>query len=322
MAGTATPTSAEVDDRGALLGIRRRCKLSRRMRVRGATEALRHSPRNSCFKARCVRLRPPGALLLGLAALAQGHDFRRVDGVAVDLHFDDFAALVDEIVDAASCFVLGIVKTVLPGDVTAPIAQEGKGDSDFLCPRGVAEGAVHTNTQDLGVCSFQLCQVLLEVLHLLGSTTCEGEDVKGESDVFLAAEVMQGHLVAMGVHQREVRRHVPDLDGGIGHGVFLFRLCRQAVPGAWGHDTDYPQQQDTNGFTHTNGPPQSLPRGPARSAGGSAIIPAVWSPENKFSFYGRSVFGTPVACSRHWSGRSISESARFDGTKRRIGQSI
>src|SRR6266852_6660457 len=178
MAGTATPTSAVVDARGALLGIRRRCKLSRRMRVRGATEALRHSPRNSCFKARCVRLRPPGALFLGLAALAKGDDFRRVDGIAVDLHFDDFAALVNQVVDAASGFVFGIVETVLPSDVTAPVAEEGKSDGDFFCPRGVAEGSVHADTQDLSVCSFQLLQVLLEVLHLLGSTTGEGEDVK------------------------------------------------------------------------------------------------------------------------------------------------
>src|SRR5260370_21484850 len=114
MAGTATPTSAVVDDRGALLGIRRRCKLSRRMRVRGATEALRHSPRNSCFKARCVRLRPPGALFLALAALAQGHDFRPVDGIAVDLHFDHFASLVDHVVDASSAFQLRILKALLP----------------------------------------------------------------------------------------------------------------------------------------------------------------------------------------------------------------
>src|SRR6266550_209197 len=69
--------------------------------------------------------RPPGALL-GLAALAERHDFRWVDSIVVDLQFDDFAALVDQIVDAASCFVLGIVKSVLVGDVPSPVAQQGK----------------------------------------------------------------------------------------------------------------------------------------------------------------------------------------------------
>src|SRR5713226_5783555 len=140
MAGTATATSAVVDDRGTLLGIRRRCKLSRRMRVRGATEALRHSPRNSCFKARCVRLRPPEALFFGLAALAKGHDFRRVDGIAVDLHFDDFAALVNQVVDAASGFVFCMLETVVRSDVTGPGGEERKSDGVFFCTRGVAEG--------------------------------------------------------------------------------------------------------------------------------------------------------------------------------------
>jgi hypothetical protein len=34
-------------------------------------------------------------------------------------------------------------------------------------------------------------QVRLEVLHLLGSTTGEGEDIKRQSDVFLPLEVME-----------------------------------------------------------------------------------------------------------------------------------
>ncbi len=69
-----------------------------------------------------ARLRPPGALFFGLAAFAERHDFRWVDGIIVDLHFDNFAALVDQVVDAASCFVLGIVETVLAGDIASPVA--------------------------------------------------------------------------------------------------------------------------------------------------------------------------------------------------------
>src|SRR5260370_3918247 len=164
MAGTATPTSAVVDDRGALLGIRRRCKLPGRLRVRGATEALRHSPRNSCFKARCVRLRPPGALFLGLAALAQGHDFRRVDGIAVDLHFDDFAALVDQVVDAASCFVLGIVETVLAGGFARPVTPGGGEDGEFFCPTRGSLVAVPVSTTNMGVsCCLLSCVLLVDL---------------------------------------------------------------------------------------------------------------------------------------------------------------
>jgi hypothetical protein len=64
-------------------------------------------------------------------------------------------------------------------------------------------------------------QILLEVLHLLGSTTRESEDVKGEGDVLLASEVMQGHRVAMGVHEGKIRRQVPDLDDGSGKASFF-----------------------------------------------------------------------------------------------------
>ena len=125
--------------------------------------------------------------------------------------------------------------------MTSPVAQQGKGDGDFLCPRGVAEGAVHAYTQYLGVRSFQLLQILLEVLHLLGSTTGESEDVKGEGDVLLAAEVMQGHLVAMSVHEGKIRRHVPDLDGGIGQGVLFLCLSPQPVAGWWRTQSEHPE---------------------------------------------------------------------------------
>jgi hypothetical protein len=40
-----------------------------------------------------LRSRPPGALFFGLAALAEHQNLCWVDGIAADLHFDDFAAL-------------------------------------------------------------------------------------------------------------------------------------------------------------------------------------------------------------------------------------
>src|SRR5438045_9645323 len=74
-----------------------------------------------CNKAKSVRLRPPGASFFGFAALAERHDFRWVDGIVVDLHFNDFAAFVDHVVDAASCFVLGIVETVVADNIPSPV---------------------------------------------------------------------------------------------------------------------------------------------------------------------------------------------------------
>src|SRR5437762_5557296 len=49
-----------------------------------------------CNKAKSVRLRPPGASFFGLVALAECYDFRWVDGIVVDLHFNDFAAFRSE----------------------------------------------------------------------------------------------------------------------------------------------------------------------------------------------------------------------------------
>src|SRR6266480_416896 len=162
---------------------------------KGATNADGHSLGNSATRRKASGCARRGASFLGFAALAECHDFRWIDGIVVDLHFNDSAAFVDHVVDAASCFVLGIVETILAGNIPSPVTQEWESDGDFFCPRGVAEGAVHAYTQDLGVCSFQLFQILLEVLHLFGSTTGEGENVKRQGHVFLATEVMQGHLV-------------------------------------------------------------------------------------------------------------------------------
>src|SRR5712691_9193184 len=103
---------------------------------KGATNADGHSLGNFA-KAKGFRLRPPGASFFALAALAECHDFRWVDGIVVDLHFNDFAAFVDHVVDATSCFVLGIVETILAGNIPSPVTQEWESDGDFFCPRRV-----------------------------------------------------------------------------------------------------------------------------------------------------------------------------------------
>src|SRR2546430_17083468 len=97
---------------------------------------------------------PAGASFFGFAALAECHDFRWVDGIVVDLHFNDFAAFVDHVVDAASCFVLGIVEAILAGNIPSPVTQKGESDGDFFFPRRRAEGGVHAFTPEMGVCSF------------------------------------------------------------------------------------------------------------------------------------------------------------------------
>src|SRR5438874_9866115 len=145
------------------------------------------TPRNH---TECDSCRIPGTLFFGFASFAERDNLCRIDRLAVNLHLDDFAALVDQIVDAPRGFVLRIVKPVFFGDFAAPVAQQREGHSDFFRPGVIAEHAVHAYTQYLGVCSFQLCQVLLEVLHLLRSTTGESENIKRQRDVLLPAKVV------------------------------------------------------------------------------------------------------------------------------------
>ena len=139
------------------------------------------------------------ALLRRFAAFAESDDFRRVHSVVVDLHFDHFAALIDQVVYPARCLVFWIIESVLAGDVAAPIAQQRESNSDFFGPRLITEGAVHTYTQYLGVRSFQLLQVLLEVLHLFRSTTGKSENVESQGHVLFATEIVERNLVPFGV---------------------------------------------------------------------------------------------------------------------------
>jgi hypothetical protein len=77
------------------------------------------------------------------------------------------------------------------GNSAAPITEQREGDSNLVGEGFVGEGAIHAHTQDLGVGSFQLLQILLEVFHLLGSTAGESKDIKGQRNIFLAAILAQ-----------------------------------------------------------------------------------------------------------------------------------
>jgi hypothetical protein len=79
--------------------------------------------------------------------------------------------------------------------------------------RFIGEGTIHAHTQDLGVGGFQFFQVLLEVFHLLGSTTGESEDVERQNDVLLAMILGQSNVfqvTSVEVLQLEVRGGISD----------------------------------------------------------------------------------------------------------------
>ena len=128
-------------------------------------------------------------LALQFRALTGVHNLLGIDRVLVDLLFKNLTVFSNQVIDAASGFVLVNEDSVFVSGFAPPIAQQGERDSDLVGKGFVCEGAIHAHTQDLGVGSFQLFKILLEVLHLLGSTTGEGKYVEGQHDILLAAEV-------------------------------------------------------------------------------------------------------------------------------------
>ena len=139
-----------------------------------------------------VRTHPSFGHFLPLAGRNQ---LGGIDGFIVHLHFHDFSIFSDQEIDAFRSFILSGVDAVLAGDFPSPIAQQRKGYADLVGKGFIGERAIHAHTHDLGVCCFQLLQVLLEVLHLLGSTTGEGKNIEADHDILLALEVMQRHLL-------------------------------------------------------------------------------------------------------------------------------
>src|SRR5258705_6447306 len=106
------------------------------------------------------------------------HDFRRIDGCAVQLFFQNLSIFADQEIDPAGGFVLVVVDAILARDVSSPVTQQREGDADRIGKGFVGERAVHAYTQDLGVGGFQFFQILLEGLHLLRSTARKGKNIK------------------------------------------------------------------------------------------------------------------------------------------------
>src|ERR1700693_607667 len=63
-------------------------------------------------------------------ALAGIHDLLGVDGIFVNLLFENFPVFADQEVDAARGFVLVDVDAVLAGDISTHISQKREGDAE------------------------------------------------------------------------------------------------------------------------------------------------------------------------------------------------
>jgi hypothetical protein len=86
---------------------------------------------------------------------------------------------------------------------------------------GVGGGTVNADTEDDGVAGFELGLISLIGLKFFRSTTGEGQDVEGEDDVFLAAEIAQLDGFPLVAEKREIRGNVAHLQGCLGNGVLL-----------------------------------------------------------------------------------------------------
>src|SRR5579859_2164379 len=154
-----------------------------------------------------------GGLAFHLRTLARIDNFLRIDGVLIRLLLNDLPIFANQEVHATRSLVFVFVDSILTGYFAAPVTQQGEGYSDLVGKCFIGEGTIHAHTQDLGVGSFQRLQILLEVFHLLRSTTGEGENIKSQDDVLLAPVVAQldvFQIVAVEVFQREIRSHVAD----------------------------------------------------------------------------------------------------------------
>jgi hypothetical protein len=211
------------------------------MASNSATESKKRTRREDVSRRASVTTDVAINSTLQLFAFAKFHHVGGINRLAVNLDVSNLAVFIDQETHAAADLSLFVIETVLVGNFAAQITQQREGNFELVFPSLIAEGTIHADTQDLGICSFQPLQVLLEVLHFLGSTSGKGKNVKGKRDVFLALEAAQGDSGALIVGQGKVRSLIPDFQSKRGR-AFLFLLCPN-LAGSRNSQREHPQHQ-------------------------------------------------------------------------------
>lgn len=152
----------------------------------------------------------------------------RVNRAVAFLYMLDLALLVDDKRGAVGKLELVVQDAVFFRDLPRHVAQKRKFDPDFFGECFVGRRSIDTDSQDLGVLQIDLARVdtRLVSLKFFRSTTGEGKNVERQYDVLLAAEIAQLHRLSLVAAQREIGRHVADLQervSDLGHG-WLLRL--------------------------------------------------------------------------------------------------
>jgi hypothetical protein len=96
-------------------------------------------------------------------------------------------------------------------DFAIHVAEQGKGDVDFLRESVVGCGTINADSKNDCVRGFQFGQINLIGLKFLGSTLGEGEDIKGENDVLLPAKIAEANRIPVIIQERKIGRHVASL---------------------------------------------------------------------------------------------------------------
>jgi hypothetical protein len=153
---------------------------------------------------------------------AHGQGSVGIDGAIAFFDKLDDALLINDDVGAQSPLVaIVIFRRIVSFEdavglehLAVHVAEEREGDTDLLGERGVSSGAIHADAENFRIRSVNFTggDSSLDRLKLLRSTTSEGQDVDGQEDVLLAAEVAELHAFPAVAQKREIRRGITDLE--------------------------------------------------------------------------------------------------------------
>jgi len=155
---------------------------------------------------------------------AHGQGGVGINGAVAFLNKLDDTLLVDDDVGAQGPLIGFILHVVALEDavgfehLAVHVAEEREANADLLGEGGVGGRTIQTNSKNFGIrgVNFTGGDSSLERLKLLRSTAGEGQDVYGEENVLLAAEVAELHGFPLVTKQSEIRGGVADLQGHLG----------------------------------------------------------------------------------------------------------
>jgi hypothetical protein len=90
------------------------------------------------------------------------------------------------------------------------IAEKWEFDADLLGESSVRGRTIHAYTENFRIIRIDLARVdsRLDRLELFGSTTCEGQDVNSQKDIFLSVKIAEFDGLPLVAEQSKVRGRI------------------------------------------------------------------------------------------------------------------